>query len=339
MFFGGNAPMEGNLNAIAMEPFLCGRQPFSRAAEVTEVPADAPLLPAGAAPALVHEEDGRRSHLVTGPGWTMVALRRRASAVLIRVCAETEQLAEDVLEQTVATVGRSTDPNDSQVPIGFWHTEACTPGGVRAPRTVDLPAWADIRVNYPRSTLSTLDDLMAVRPAEVSGRLVLLHGPAGTGKTTAIRALAYEWRDWCHVDTVLDPEALFNDPGYLTSVILGEQRADERRWRLLVLEDCDELVRADAKEGSGQALSRLLNLTDGLLGQGLDVLVCLTTNESVTRLHPAVVRAGRCLAEVEIGALPRNEARRWLGADLADRVGEDGATLAELYELRRAPAG
>lgn len=347
MVFGSNAPMEANLNAIAMEPFLRGRQPFSRAAEVTEVPADAPLLPPGVTPALVHEEDGRRSHLVTGPGWTMVALRRRASAAVIRVCAETEQLAEDVLARTVATLARSTDPSDSQVPIGFWHTEACTPGGVRAPRTVDLPSWQDIRGNYPQAATSELDELMAVRPEAVSGRLVLLHGPAGTGKTTAIRALAYEWRDWCQVDTVLDPESLLDDPGYLTSVILGEQRSDDRRWRLLVLEDCDELVRLDAKEGSGQALSRLLNLTDGLLGQGLDILVCLTTNESVTGLHPAVVRAGRCLAEVEIGPLPRNEARAWLGAngadsaagaaDNADRVGADGATLAELYELRREP--
>ena len=42
----------------------------------------------------------------------------------------------------------------------------------------------------------------------------------------------------------------------------------EGRWRLLLLEDCDELIGADAKRASGQALSRLLNLTDGLLGQG-----------------------------------------------------------------------
>jgi hypothetical protein len=33
-------------------------------------------------------------------------------------------------------------------------------------------------------------------------------------------------------------------------------------WRLLILEDCDELIRGEAKQSAGQALSRLLNLTD-----------------------------------------------------------------------------
>lgn len=86
-------------------------------------------------------------------------------------------------------------------------------------------------------------------------------------KTTALRALAHAWRGWCQLDYVLDPERLFADPGYLMSAALSEDDDEgaPRRWRLLLLEDCDELIRAEAKEGSGQALSRLLNLTDGLV--------------------------------------------------------------------------
>nr|BFE77672.1 hypothetical protein GCM10020093_002730 [Planobispora longispora] len=94
----------------------------------------------------------------------------------------------------------------------------------------------------------------------------------------------------------------------------GEDGEDGKKWRLLVLEDCDELIRGGAKEAAGQGLSRLLNLTDGLLGQGRDVLVAVTTNEDLARLHPAVVRPGRCLAQVEVGALPYDEAAAWLGA-------------------------
>ena len=44
---------------------------------------------------------------------------------------------------------------------------------------------------------------------------------------------------------------------------------DERAWRLLVLEDAGELMAASARAEVGQGLSRLLNLTDGLLGQGV----------------------------------------------------------------------
>ena len=61
---------------------------------------------------------------------------------------------------------------------------------------------------------------------------------------------------------------------------------------MLLLEDCDELIRGDAKSDTGQSLSRLLNLTDGLLGQGLEVIVGITTNEPLPKLHSAIVRPG-----------------------------------------------
>lgn len=93
------------------------------------------------------------------------------------------------------------------------------------------------------------------------------------------------------------------------------------------------MIRGEAKHTSGQALSRLLNLTDGLLGQGRNVLVAVTTNEDLERLHPAVVRPGRCLARIEAGPLTRAESVRWLGSEQG--VGPDGATLAELFALRR----
>jgi hypothetical protein len=132
---------------------------------------------------------------------------------------------------------------------------------------------------------------------------------------------------------VLDPERLFAEPAYLMEVAVGEDDEESgRRWRLLLLEDCDELIGGGAKHATGQALSRLLNLTDGMLGQGRDVLVAITTNEDVSTLHPAVVRPGRCLAKIELGALPHVQAREWLGH--AEGVPAEGATLAQLYALR-----
>jgi len=59
------------------------------------------------------------------------------------------------------------------------------------------------------------------------------------------------------------------------------------------------------------------------------VLVAITTNEDLRRLHPAVVRPGRCLAHIEIGPLSNAEASALLGRAVAGPV-----TLAELYALR-----
>lgn len=90
-----------------------------------------------------------------------------------------------------------------------------------------------------------------------------------------------------------------------------------------------------ARDESGQGLSRVLNLTDGMLGQGIDLMVLITTNEPLGSLHPAVTRPGRCLAEIEFGELSAGEANAWLAArGSAERV-TAAATLADLYAIQK----
>src|SRR5919199_2980337 len=119
------------------------------------------------------------------------------------------------------------------------------------------------------------------------------------------------------------------------SVLLGaddhDDGEDAPQWRLIVIEDADELLRSDAKRESGQSLSRLLNVADGFIGQGVNALILITTNEPLGRLHPAVVRPGRCLAEVEFPPLTGAEAAALLGD--SPPAGRD-LTLAEVFERR-----
>lgn len=73
----------------------------------------------------------------------------------------------------------------------------------------------------------------------------------------ALRALAYEWRGWCDVHVVTDPDQLFgSNAGYLMNVVASSAPHEGRsgdRHRLIVLEDSGELLTGDARRLVGAA--------------------------------------------------------------------------------------
>jgi hypothetical protein len=247
---------------------------------------------------------------------------------------------------------RPPDPSSAhEVPVTFW---TYSPHGPQPSwRSIGVPGWDEIESNYSRPTREKLEAIMRGFEPAHGGQLVLWHGEAGTGKTFALRALAWEWREWCQFHYIVDPDSFFGQHAdYLMSVLMqptfpmmvssggwvghmafaaGEEEGeDEKAWRVLVLEDTGELLAADARASMGQGLSRFLNLVDGLIGQGLRVLVLVTTNEEVRKLHPAVARPGRCAANIQFEPLTPEEASRWL--EEHGRPGKAGRrTLASLY--------
>lgn len=273
----------------------------------------------------------------------------------VSVAAKEAEIANAELGRIAAgrvEEGRTPDPDLVHVYFNWYGSN----GARERRRDIESPAWEAVLANYAPSTRSALERLHTFTPEidGVGGRLVMFHGDPGTGKTTAVRSLARSWAPWCTTSYVMDPETLFNVPEYLIEIGVdtpGRRRsrlsfldrdddADETTengdgpWKLIVIEDVDELIRADAKVRTGQALSRLLNMTDGLMGQGLRTLFLLTTNEPMSALHPAISRPGRCLANIEFSKFTRNEAAVWLrGTGATVEANNDAYTLAELYAL------
>jgi hypothetical protein len=277
-----------------------------------------------------------------------------------------------VVDETLASLRRHFPPPDPssshEVRVTFW---TYSPHGPQpAWRSIAVPGWDEIEPNYSQPTRQKLEPLMRGFEPARGGQLVLWHGSAGTGKTYALRALAWEWRQWCEFHYIVDPDRFFGEHAdYLMNVLLepthlefeaddmddgtfadaavasslalqhgglryGTMGPNAKPWKLLMLEDTGELLTADARAVIGHGLSRFLNLVDGLIGQGLRVLVLVTTNEEILRLHPAVARPGRCAANVEFSSLAVDEATAWLEGHGGAREGVKGpTTLAALYAM------
>lgn len=289
----------------------------------------------------LHERYAWGEHvLARGDRW-IATVTREHGEIIVRAAGPDAPTTQAALAAVRERFPRS-EPSDIAVPIHFW---SYSPRGPQlSTRRVSVACWEEIAGNYAEATRDQLERLVdGFRPA-FGGQLILWQGLPGTGKTWALRALAWAWREWAEFHYIVDPEQLFGEHGdYLIEVLLsdpgvevgyGEPAAPrEPPWRVLILEDTGELLAADAKERTGQALSRLLNVVDGLIGQGLRVLVLVTTNEELKRLHPAVSRPGRCAAQVSFEPLAGQEALRWLADRGADRDVRGPRSLAELYAI------
>lgn len=154
--------------------------------------------------------------------------------------------------------------------------------------------------NYSSSVvedyLHIKEDLINPTPC---GRLILLDGPPGTGKSYMVRGLINE----------LDANFIFIPSNLVASIqgpdlikVILSEREDNEKPIIFIIEDADNCLLPRMQDNM-TSLSVLLNLGDGLIGGMFNIRVLATTNAKVKEIDPALLRAGRLCRRINIKEL------------------------------------
>jgi SpoVK/Ycf46/Vps4 family AAA+-type ATPase len=231
-------------------------------------------------------------------------------------------------------------------------------GGVeRNTQFMRCPTWSEIQENYPMACRGELGRIMHMKRPWADGRLMIWHGPPGNGKTFGIRSLLMAWREQFNFIIVADPEKMMASPSYYYEVasapnmnsVPGSQPQDDddedssvsKKKRLLfILEDTADLISTESRQRHWDKFGKLLNITDGLIGQGREDIFLISFNEQLEAIDPAITRPGRCISRVEFPKFTQEEAQEWLAKNKLSHLETSGAdtlepvTLAELYQMK-----
>jgi hypothetical protein len=169
--------------------------------------------------------------------------------------------------------------------------------------------------------VSLKQDMLHSLKTEMKGGLYLIYGKPGTGKTSFLKEILND----------TDKQSLFIPPsiaGELGNPNLISLLMDYA-GSVLIIEDAETILMRREADNS-DAVSNLLNLTDGFPSDFLNLNIICTFNTDIGDIDPALLRKGRLKGIQEFKELDIEHARK-----LAETIGSDTAidrkmTVAEV---------
>ena len=183
----------------------------------------------------------------------------------------------------------------------------------------------DIELNYGRGFKPVHEKIINTLNQNNGKGLVLLHGTPGTGKTHYLKHIASK---------IKDKRVLFIPPflaDFITSPEMTPFLIDNSN-SVLFIEDAERVI-TDRQTGGANGVSNILNITDGILSDILNIQIVATFNMDKAKIDSALLRKGRLIAEHKFDALGVDDANNLLKHLGKDANATKPMTLTEIYNV------
>lgn len=184
----------------------------------------------------------------------------------------------------------------------------------------------NIELNYG-SEFSKVHEVIINSLNKTNGKgIILLHGDPGTGKTSYIKYLTSLIKE---KDVLFVPPSMaemLSEPSIIPFLM-------DHRNSILIIEDAERVIADREGNGSPAGVSNILNLTDGILGDCLNIQIVATFNMKREKIDSALLRKGRLIAEHKFENLSVEETNKLLKHLNKDVISDVGLSLADIYNI------
>lgn len=182
----------------------------------------------------------------------------------------------------------------------------------------------DLEENYNDGFIDVSKEIINGLNNKNKTNLVILSGEPGTGKTSFIRYLTSKIKKNI-IFIAPDMVDHITDPSFIPFLIKNNDA-------VLIIEDAEPALQHRDGQGRTSAVSNILNLTDGLLSDCLNISIVATFNTSSKDIDSALLRKGRLLMNYKFDKLSVEKSKK-----LLEKLGKtnievkEPMTLADIY--------
>ena len=157
--------------------------------------------------------------------------------------------------------------------------------------------------------------------------LILLHGEPGTGKTSYIKNLIAKFPDKAFIFVQNEFIRDLLKPEFISFLL-------KHRNAALIIEDAEKVIMSREYANEGSVVSTILQLTDGLFSDYLNIKIICTFNTGIEKVDSALTRKGRLIAKYAFKPLSKEKTVE-LMKSLGHEPLEETMTLADIFKLKQ----